>query len=210
VRVCGYLAAVLPGLSIYVCSHVPILRLTPLALSFVLMAAIARNFGRGPSIAAPIVTTICFNYIVAKPENAWASNVDGIVQTLIILGLGSLIVSLFQGQQKAEKSLRAANAALQERSNALSQAQQGSNSAAWTFHTTTRRTAWYEGGSELFGRSLAEITAMGSPTNLVLEEDRPKVAAAAAHTARTGEPARFDGWRRGVRHSLRSLTSGWA
>ena len=29
---------------------------------------------------------------------------------------------------------------------------------------------------------------MGSPTDLVVEEDRPKVAAAAAHTIKTGEP----------------------
>jgi len=177
VQVCGYLAAFLPGASIYLSSHVHLLNRTPLALSFVLIGAIARTFGRGPSFLAPVITALCFNYVVALPEYAWSASAEGILQTSIILALGFAIGYLFQGQQAAEQGLRLANKALEEKTNALVQAQQGSTSAAWTFDTTARRTAWYEGGSELFGRSLSEITAMGSPTSLVPEEDRAKIAA---------------------------------
>jgi PAS domain S-box-containing protein len=131
---------------------------------------------------------LSFNYVVAMPAYTWALNPQGLLETFIILVLGFAIAYLFQGQRNAEVSLRSANRALQDKTNALIQAQQGSNSAAWSFDTGTRKTRWYEGGSELFGRSLAELTAMGSPTSLVAEEDQPKVAAAAAHTAKTGQP----------------------
>ncbi len=184
----GYLAALLPGASIYLSAHVHILHRTPLALSFVLIGAIARTFSRGPSILAPVVSAICFNYVVALPEFGWAVSSEGLIETLIILMLGFVIAYLFQAQQDTGHNLRLANDALREKTNALIQAQQGSNSAAWEFNATTRTTKWYEGGAELFGRSLAEISAMGSPTSLVVEEDRPKVAAAAARTIKTGEP----------------------
>ena len=188
VQVCGYLAALLPGAAIHFSSHINALRHTPLAISFVLIAAIARTFGRGPSILAPLVTATWFNYVIAAPAYAWALNSQGVIETLIILLLGFAITVLFQGQRDAERRVRSANKSLEDQTNALIQAQQGSNSAAWSFDSTTRKTSWYKGGSELFGRALAELTAMGSPTGLVVEEDRPKVAAAAAHTIRTGEP----------------------
>jgi PAS domain S-box-containing protein len=188
----GYVAAFLPGGAIYFSSRVHVLHRTPLALSFVLVGIIARIYGRGPSILAPIITALYFNYVVALPAYAWAASPAGMIETSIILALGFAIAYLFQGQRNAEQNLRSANKALAEKTNALVQAQQGSKSAAWSFNTYTRQTSWYEGGSELFGRSLAEITALGSPTSLLVEEDRPKVAAAAAQTAKTGEPFRVE------------------
>ena len=184
----GYLAAFPPGAAIDFSSHINALRHTPLAISFVLIAAIARMFGRGPSILAPILTAICFNYVVAVPAYAWALNSEGLIETSIILMVGLAIAYLFQGQRDAERRVRSANEALEEKTNALIQAQQGSNSAAWSFDPATRKTNWYEGGSELFGRSLAELTALGSPLPLVVEEDRPEILAAVEHTLKTGEP----------------------
>lgn len=187
-RVSGYLASLLPAAAIYLSAHVHVLDRTPLAVSFVLIGAVARTFGRGPSTLAPLLTALCFNYVVALPAYGWALSAEGLSETAIILLLGFAIAYLFQGQQLAELNLRAANRALLDKTNALIQAQQGSKSAAWSFDTTTRKTSWYEGGSELFGRSLAELTAMGSPIIFIAEEDQPKVAAAAAHTAKTGQP----------------------
>jgi PAS domain S-box-containing protein len=192
VQICGYLATCLPGAAIFFSSHVNALHRTPLAISFVLIAIIARRFGRRPSILAPIITALCFNYVVAVPKYAWSVDSDGLVGTSIILLLGFAIAYLFQGQRDAERSLRSANKALEEKTSALTQAQQGSNSAAWWFDTATRKTTWYEGGSELFGRSLDEITALGSPMSLVVDEDQPKVAGAAVQTAKTGEPFRVE------------------
>jgi len=169
-------------------THVKALHRTPLAITFVLIAAIAKAFGRGPSIAAPIVAAVCFNYVVARPEYAWAVSLEGLTETSIILIIGFTVVWFFQGQRDTELRLRSANDALQEKTDALTQAQQGSNSAAWSFDPSSRITRWYEGGSELFGRSLAEITAMGSPLALVMEEDRPKIRAATEHTLKTGQP----------------------
>jgi len=188
VQASGYLAAFLPGAAIDFSSHINALRHTPLAISFVLIAAIARMFGRGASILAPILTAICFNYVVAAPAYALALNSEGLIETSIILMVGLTIAYLFQGQRDAERRVRSANEALEEKTDALIQAQQGSNSAAWSFDPATRKTTWYEGGSELFGRSLAELNAMGSPLPLVLEEDQPKVITAVERTLKTCEP----------------------
>jgi PAS domain S-box-containing protein len=191
-QICGYVSTGLPGVAVFLSLHVHVLSRTPLAFSFVLIGIIARTFSRGPSIAAPIITALCFNYALAPPANAWSVSYDAIFGTSVILLLGFAIAYLFQGQRAAELSLRTANRRLEDKTNALIQAQQGSHSAAWWFDTETRRTTWYEGGAELFGRPLSELTALGSPTSLVLEEDRPRVAAAAAHTAKTGEPFRVE------------------
>ncbi len=188
VQVCGYLAAFLPGAAIFFSQHVNPLRRTPLAISFVLIAGVSRTFDRGPSLLAPIITALCFNYVVSWPQDAWALSSEGLIETSIILSVGLAIAYLFQGQRQGERSLRLANRALEEKTNALIQAQQGSNSAAWSFNPLTRITTWYEGGSELYGRPLAEITAMGSPLPLVVEEDRSKIIAAVERTLKTGEP----------------------
>jgi hypothetical protein len=185
VRVSGYCAALLPGAAISLSLHVHVLYRTPLALSFVLIGIIARTFGRGPAILAPAFAALCFNYVVALPEYSWTLSSQGLFETSIILILGCAIAYLFQGHRDGEQRLRSANKALRDRTSALIEAQKGSNSAAWKFDAATRRTSWYEGGSELFGRSLAALTALGSPVSLVVEEDRPRVAALSGPTAKS-------------------------
>ena len=98
-QVSGYLAAFVPGAAIFLSSHIHALYRTPLAMSFVLIGAVARTFGRGPSILSPIVTALCFNYVIALPEFGWSVNEDGLVETSIILVLGFAIAYLFRGQR---------------------------------------------------------------------------------------------------------------
>jgi PAS domain S-box-containing protein len=189
----GYVCALLfPWLATAITRHTPPLHDTPFALNFAVIAAIATLFDLGPSLVAVGCNVLYFNYFVLPPESAWSLSPGDLLRTAIILAVGLLIVFFVQTQRNIGKRLHAANAELQERTAAMVEAQQGSKSAAWVFDTTTRVTTWYEGGSEIFGRPREEISAMGSPTSLVVEEDRPKVAAAAARTSQTGEPFRVE------------------
>jgi PAS domain S-box-containing protein len=185
----GYAAAIcLPWAATYISFWTTWLRGTPMALCFAVIAGIAVFFGARPALAAVATAVLSFNYYILEPRQAWSLSASALVRSLLILAIGLLIVSLIHRMQQAQKNLRDANLALQEHMDALVQAQQGSGSAAWLFNTKERKTSWYAGGAEVFGRSLEEITAMGSPTGLVLEEDLPKVTAAAVRTAETGEP----------------------
>jgi PAS domain S-box-containing protein len=157
-------------------------------MNFVLFIVVGKLLGFGPAIAATLSTVLLFNYYMLEPRDHWSSSPHALFQTVFIFVLGSLIAALIRQYNQKEIALELANVALQDKTNAFVQAQQGSKSAAWTFDTRTRRTSWHEGGSEVFGRTLGEITAMGSPTALVLEDDRPLIAAAAERTATTGEP----------------------
>jgi PAS domain S-box-containing protein len=56
------------------------------------------------------------------------------------------------------------------------------------FNTKDRTTSWYAGGAEVYGRSLESLSAMPEPSLLVVEEDRPKLAAAEEATIQTGAP----------------------
>ncbi len=191
-QIAGYAAALfLPWLATAVTRHTPVLHNTPFALNFAGIAAIATLFDLGPSLVAVACNVLYFNYYVLTPVG-WSLTQQDLLRSAIILAVGLLIVFFGQTQRNIGKRLHAAHAELQERTAAMVEAQQGSRSAAWVFNAKTRITTWYEGGSEIFGRPREEISALGSPTSLVVEEDRPKIAAAAAHTSQTGEPFRVE------------------
>jgi PAS domain S-box-containing protein len=159
-----------------------------LALNFSVIAAAETFFGPGTALVALVVSIVSFEYYLPRPIHPESAGVDMAVRAGVILLAGGLIALIIRRRREAELQLRNALATLQEQADALIQAQQASRSAAWTFNTATRHTRWYEGGAEIFGRPHEEITALGSPTSLVLEEDRAKIAAAAFHTESTGEP----------------------
>jgi len=188
--------------------RIGVLRETPAAISLMLVAALATFFNWGPAVASAVSTTLAFNYIALEPRNGWAFGAEALTRTAFILLISGLIALFSLQRRTSDRRLRIAVAALKERTEALTQAQQGSKSAAWRYRTEDRRTHWYEGGAEIFGRSLEEITAMGSPTSLVLEEDRQKVADAAHLTITTGRPFHVEfrvRWPNGEIHWLEAL-----
>jgi len=191
-QLAGYAAAFFfPWLATAITRHTPILHNTPFALNFAGIAAIATLFDLGPSLVAVGCNVLYFNYYVLDPVG-WSLTQQDLLRSAIILAVGLLIAFFGQHQRNVGKRLHAAHAELQERTAAMVEAQQGSKSAAWVFNAKTRTTRWYEGGSEIFGRPREEISALGSPMSFVTEEDRPKIAAAAGHTAQTGEPFRVE------------------
>jgi PAS domain S-box-containing protein len=189
--VTGYLyAVVVPWLAAYLAFQLDALRGMRLALNFAAIVAAATFFGAGPAMVATVVSIVAFNRFFAPvPLAAPVSTpADSYLRSGVVLVTGALIALILRQRHAVERQLRATLARQQEQAGALIQAQQASNSAAWTFTVADRRTHWYEGGAEIFGRPHAEITALGSPTSLVLPEDLPRIAAAAERTMRDGEP----------------------
>jgi PAS domain S-box-containing protein len=187
--ICGYgFALVAASLAAYLSFRSPALQGIRLALNFSVIATAAAFFGPGQAVFAVLVTIISFEHYLPPATNSEHPGLDRLTRAAVIVLAGGLISLIIRQRHRAEQGLRSALATLQEQADALIQAQQASGSAAWTFNTATRTTRWYEGGAEIFGRPHAQITAMGSPTSLVLAEDRPKIAAAALHTESTGAP----------------------
>jgi PAS domain S-box-containing protein len=185
----GYIAGLaLPYAAIAISIRSPKLRHTPLALSFVVIAALGMYAGLGASLTAVIATALLFNYESISPAGQWSVGRDQLVQTMVILMVGLLLMALIESRRRAAEGMQRALHLLEEQADALRQAQQGSDSAAWTLDVRTGHTSWHPGGREIFGRPLEELSAMGSPTELVLEEDRPKITAAAKRTMANGEP----------------------
>jgi PAS domain S-box-containing protein len=190
-RIAGYLLAVaLPCLAVMGTKELTALHGTPLALSFVAGAIIGTLFDLGPSVVAVAVTAAVYNHELVEPFGHWSLGAGQLMRTALILLVGLTLVAFGERRRRMTDRLQQSVASLAEQTQALAQAQQGSNSAAWTFDARTRKTLWYPGGKEIFGCSLDEISAMGSPNSLVAEEDRSKIEEAAKRTLTTGAPFR--------------------
>jgi len=180
-----YGAAVLfPWLATSLSVQVHALHATPLALTFAAIVAVAAFFGEKPAIAAVFASAVAFQ--IYLPSAMRAGPADTLVRIAVILLAGGLITLIINQRYTALERLQAALEVLQEQKDILAQAQQASNSAAWSFDARTGDTQWYEGGAEIFGRPHAEIAATGSPRRYIVEEDLAKLDEAAAHTLRTG------------------------
>jgi len=188
-RALGYPCALaLPWLAVMGTQRFTVLHDTPLALSFVAVAIVGLLFTLVPSLLAVAVTVVVYNYQILEPVGHFSLGVQPLLRCGIILSIGLLLVGFGERRRRVSERWWATLQSLQGHTDALAQAQQGSNSAAWMFDAKTRRTYWYPGGKEIFGRSLEEISTIGSPNMFVLEEDRNAIAEAAKRTSTTGAP----------------------
>jgi len=192
-QLAGYLAGViLPWISSLLVLRLGVLRGFPFALQFLTIAAIGRYWGLGPSLLAVISSAVAFNFVVMPPAFGWALDREGMVRTALVSIAGLVACAFSQQRSRAERERDRALETLRERTAALTEAQRGSRAAAWVFSVWDRTTRFYPGGADLFGIPLEEVSKIGSPTSLVLDEDRPRVELAALRTARTGEPFNVD------------------
>jgi len=180
------MAALLPWAATYLSLQIQALHAIPLALNFAAIAAAAAFFGEGPAIVAVFASAVA--YQVYLPAAMRAGAADTLIRVAVILLAGGLITLVINQRYTALERLQAAVDVLQEQKDILAQAQQASNSAAWSYDLSRRHTQWYEGGAEIFGRPHAEVIAGGSARSYVLEEDLPRIEEAEAATLRTGMP----------------------
>jgi PAS domain S-box-containing protein len=205
---CGYAAAVaLPWITDDFSSVIQALHRTPLALSFACIAAITLLEGMGPGIVSTISASIAFNYYALAPERAWSFNGTGLLRTAIVLSLGLFVTWLCNRQYVIGNRLRLALESLQSRTDALTEAQQGSNSVAWTFSIPDRTVRWAEGGAEIFGRPFADFPTPEAPFDLILPEDRMRNDQMMDRAIASGQPVRVEfrvRWPNGEIHWLES------
>ena len=168
--------------------RIPDLASTRLALSYSVVVTAAILFEFGPAIVALAVSVIFFQLYMSHPVAPFAGAGNPAISMLVILLAGLLTVVLILHFRLTAKRQRSLVNRLTEQAQALIQAQQASGSAAWTFDATTGTVLWYEGGAEVFGMSHAELSALGVPDKLILEEDLDGVLKATEHTRRTGQP----------------------
>ena len=177
-------AVFLPWLAAYLSMHVQALHATPLSLNFAAIVAVAAFFGEGPAIVAVFASAVAFQLYL--PLTMRTGPAATLIRIAVILLAGGLITLIINQRYTALARLQAALDVLHEQKDILAQAQQASNSAAWSYDAQTGETTWYEGGAEIVGRPHSEVVSAGSPRQYVLEEDLPKMDDAVAHTMRTG------------------------
>jgi signal transduction histidine kinase len=169
----GYAAAVvLPWIGTNLGLHVHALQSTPFALTYASIAGITLFWSVRQGLLATIFSTIFFNYYVIPPVRAWALSGRGLLYSAIIFGIGLFVTWLCHRQNVIGARLRAALASYRAQTEALMEAQQGSNSVAWTYSIAEGRVRWAEAGAEVFGRPFADLTARDLLLSLIVEEDR--------------------------------------
>jgi PAS domain S-box-containing protein len=167
-------AVILPWAGVYLSVHSASLQRTPLALSFASIAAVTIFGGIGPGLVATVCSALLFDYYVLEPVGHWTLNGDAAIYAVVLLILGCLVTYLCQLPRTIGERLRVANGSLQRQTEALMEAQQGSNSVAWTLDAEAHRIQWAEGGAEVFGHPFAELRAPEFPLCLIVEEDRQR------------------------------------
>ena len=184
----GYAAAViLPWVGTNLGLHTRALQSTPFALTYASIAGITLFWGLRQGLLAAICTTAFFNYYVIAPSGQWTLNGRALFYSAIIFSVGLLVIWICHRQNVIGARLRKALASYRGQTEALMEAQQGSNSVAWTLSTADGRIEWAEGGAEVFGRPFSEMAALNSPESLIVEEDRSRFEAAMNGVARSGK-----------------------
>jgi len=179
-------AALLPWGAAYLSLQIQSLHAIPLALNFAAIAAAAAFLGEGPAIVGVFASALAYQLYL--PMAMRAGPADTLIRLAVILLAGGLITLVINQRYTALERLQSAMDVLQEQRDILVQAQQASNSAAWTYDSRKQQTQWYEGGAEIFGRPHQEVIAAGSPRQFVMPEDLVRLDQAAAVTISTGAP----------------------
>jgi signal transduction histidine kinase len=174
----GYAAAViLPWIGTSLGLHVHALQSTPFALTFASIAGITLFWSVRQGLLATIFTTLSFNYYVFAPVGHWALSRRALFYSAIIFCIGLFVTWICHRQNVTGARLRSALASYRAQTEALMEAQQGSNSVAWTYNIAEGRVQWAEGGAEVFGRPFADLTARDLLLLLIVEEDRSQFEA---------------------------------
>ncbi len=183
-----FAAVLLPWAFISLSIHSSLLSSTPLALSFAAIACITLFAGFPAGLVTTIVTTLVINHTLFTDQGLFALDARSLLRSAIIFAVGLLISAVFHRQRVIGNRLNLTLASLQARTDALSEAQQGGNSVAWTMNLGDKTIEWAEGGSRIFGRPFAELSTIDDAFQLIFEEDRLALAHAAESAVRAHQP----------------------
>jgi signal transduction histidine kinase len=185
-------ALVAPWLMTQATVHTHALQSTPLLLGFSTIVLLTLLVNLGTGLAASLSTALAFNHFVLSGSHFWTFETVGVAHSAAVLVAGVLVSLMCERQNITRSRLQRALASLQAQTDALMEAQRGSNSVAWQFEGRKRRFIWAEGGAEIFGCPFAKVAALDSPASLVLPEDRACFERAMGDAMRTGKAFRIE------------------
>ena len=185
--------------------HTRALQSTPFALTYASIAGITLFWGLRQGLLATICTTVFFDYYVIAPSGQWSLGGRALFYSAIIFSVGLLVTWICHRQNAIGARLRMALASYRAQTEALMEAQQGSNSVAWTYNIAEGRVRWAEGGAGVFGRPFADLTTRDLLLSLIVEEDRAQFEALSqAGTAKMFHAEYRVRWPNGEIHWLES------
>lgn len=171
--------------------HTPALHGIPFALIASVIAGIGAFAGPGPALVAIFIFVISFRLSFNPLYRQIAFNVDQLERSSVLLAAAFFLIFLIWRQWATERKLRAALSSLQERTDALAQAQQASELATWVYHVNAEETRWDEGSTLIFGRPFSEFGTT-FPMHLVVPEDRVPMRESFEKADQAGQPLRIE------------------
>jgi signal transduction histidine kinase len=181
-----------PLLARWITAHTPALHGIPFSLNFVCIAALAAFGGLGPALVGILVSIASFGFHPTSPQNQFSFTSENLERASVLFAAAFCLTALAWKQRRAESRLRATLASLQERTEALSQAQQAGEFATWLFNSETMTAAWDEGSTEIFGCPFEEFNYLTSPLDYVVPEDRDRVCHTVTAAVASGAPIQFE------------------
>ncbi len=171
------MAVTLPAVASFVTFRYPPLHAVPFALHYMAMALVAVLGGLFPALLSVAISTVATFILLPEPHGSSHDLLVMLFRPSVLVASAIVISLMTRGQRHAAVALRIAHDTLREQAVALSDSQQASKCAAWTY-IEGDRTRWYPGGYEVFGIPMVELEAMASPIPLIWSEDQPTVVAA--------------------------------
>ncbi|MDE1176476.1 MAG: ATP-binding protein [Edaphobacter sp.] len=187
-QIAFYICAVLlPIAASLLTTHTHALSTIPFALSFSVIAGIGALAGPGPAIVSIVVSLLFFNFHISPPHPIRGFSVGQIERSAVLIAATFFVTFISWKQRSAENKLRSTLESLQERTDALLQAQQSSDLATWLLDTSTMQMFWDLGSTRIFGRPFADLDNQAFPMEFIHPEDRDCLREAVTTSVRTSE-----------------------
>jgi signal transduction histidine kinase len=183
---------VLPVLATWISTRAVALHGVPFALSFACIAGLAAFAGLGPALVSILVSIASFNIHLTSVSHAFPMSPEHFERSVVLLASAFFLAALSWKQRKTEATLRNTLVSLQERTEALSQAQHASESATWVFDAESMQTFWDEGSAEIFGRPFQDHGMFPLPLEYILEEDRERLSTLVKNAMSSGDRLQFE------------------
>jgi PAS domain S-box-containing protein len=160
----------LPLAALEITGHSEFFRSIPLALLLLAFVTIALYGGVAEVLVGCVVGMLGRIYLASAslPRRPFD------LGFAMIVALAVLICYVNRVRRSSAYRLEETLAALQERTVALTEAQQASRCASWTYDSTDT-TRWHPGGFEVFGIPFSQLEALASPVLLIHPEDADRV-----------------------------------
>jgi PAS domain S-box-containing protein len=187
-----FCAVALPLLAAWITVRTPELHGIPFALNFSVIAGLGALAGPGPALVSILTSVAAFSLPFNPLRQQFNFSLGQVERTATLLAAAFFLTFLSWKQRSAENKLRSTLESLQERTEALTLAQQGSDLGTWLFNSDTMETFWDPGSTRVFGRPFVDLDNKALPMDFILPEDRDRFRESIETAVHTGQPLRAE------------------